>query len=70
MVTPEDGELALVLGEQTRRGLYPMNVFPVRDLTVLATRAVNYGNRSPAALLDLHKLRFEEAKGVLREIGT
>jgi hypothetical protein len=41
MVTGEDGELTLVLGQQKRRrGSYSisMKVFPVRDLTVLGAR--------------------------------
>jgi hypothetical protein len=47
MVTREDGELTLVLGQQKRRrGSYSMNVFPVRDPTVLGARAVSYGDHS------------------------
>jgi hypothetical protein len=41
MVTGEDGELTLVLGQQKRRrGSYSisMKVFPVRDLAVLGAR--------------------------------
>ena len=69
MVTREDGELTLVLGEQKRRrGSYSMKVFPVRDLTVFGARAVSYGDHSPSALLDLHNLSKKLKKCCARSV--
>ncbi len=67
-VTLEDGEICLVLGRPDRRGLYPMNVFLVRDLLVQATRVVSYGRRTATALRELHDIRRREAAGVLSSL--